>query len=260
MPSKSRSRTSTYPSLTNSAAAEGVGARRSATKSEMLKSTSWPTAEITGTGDTWIARARPSSLNSHRSSSDPPPRPTMIVSTRPDRASFLTPSASSRAAPWPWTRAGKINTGTDGARRPRMFRISRIAAPAGDVTTPMHFGKSGNARLRSGAKSPSFSSFAFSSWNCCHRTPSPCRVIAPTFNWYWPRLSKTLIRPWHSTSSPSAGSNSSCIRPARHITQLSSAPSSLIEKYAWPDPATVQLLISPTTETSGKRSSSCDRI
>ena len=35
--------------ITSSAAAEGVGARRSATKSAMVKSVSWPTAEITGT-------------------------------------------------------------------------------------------------------------------------------------------------------------------------------------------------------------------
>ncbi len=49
-------------------------ARRSATKSAMLKSISWPTAETTGTALAWIARATASSLNAHRSSSEPPPR------------------------------------------------------------------------------------------------------------------------------------------------------------------------------------------
>ena len=60
--------------LADSAAADGVGARRSATKSAMLKSISWPTAETTGTALAWIARATVSSLNAHRSSSEPPPR------------------------------------------------------------------------------------------------------------------------------------------------------------------------------------------
>ena len=36
--------------ITSSAAAEGVGARKSATKSAIVKSVSCPTAEITGTG------------------------------------------------------------------------------------------------------------------------------------------------------------------------------------------------------------------
>src|SRR5688572_1594272 len=42
---------------TSSAAAEGVGARLSATKSAIVKSVSWPTADITGITDERIARA-----------------------------------------------------------------------------------------------------------------------------------------------------------------------------------------------------------
>ena len=64
-----------------SAAAEGVGARRSATKSAMVKSVSCPTAEITGTRQAAMARASPSSLKHHRSSSEPPPRARMTTST-----------------------------------------------------------------------------------------------------------------------------------------------------------------------------------
>ena len=60
------------PSLatTISAAADGVGARRSATKSAIVTSVSWPTAEIVGTGTAAIARATISSLNAQRSSID----------------------------------------------------------------------------------------------------------------------------------------------------------------------------------------------
>ncbi len=57
---------------TSSAAAEGVGARRSATKSAIVKSVSWPTALTTGIRERAIARATSSSLNGQRSSSDPP--------------------------------------------------------------------------------------------------------------------------------------------------------------------------------------------
>ena len=40
----------------------------------MVKSISWPTALTTGSLEPAIARATFSSLNAHRSSSDPPPR------------------------------------------------------------------------------------------------------------------------------------------------------------------------------------------
>ena len=63
--------------VTSSAAAEGVAARTSAAKSASVVSVSWPTAETTGIADAAIARTTASSLNAHRSSSEPPPRPTM---------------------------------------------------------------------------------------------------------------------------------------------------------------------------------------
>ena len=65
-----------------SAAAVGVGARRSAAKSISVTSVSWPTAEISGMKLAAAARTTISSLNDHRSSSEPPPRATMIRSGR----------------------------------------------------------------------------------------------------------------------------------------------------------------------------------
>jgi hypothetical protein len=66
-----------------------------------------------------MARATISSLNAHRSSIDPPPRPTMIASSLPPAAPSpsapgpapIAPKASIpatiwAAAPSPWTRAG----------------------------------------------------------------------------------------------------------------------------------------------------------
>ena len=60
--------------ITISAAADGVGARRSATRSQIVKSVSCPTPEIVGIRQAATARATISSLNGQRSSSEPPPR------------------------------------------------------------------------------------------------------------------------------------------------------------------------------------------
>ena len=63
-----------------SAAPVGVGARRSATKSAIVKSISCPTALIVGILQLYIARATFSSLNGHKSSIEPPPLPTINIS------------------------------------------------------------------------------------------------------------------------------------------------------------------------------------
>ena len=65
-----------------SAAAVGVAARRSAPRSLIVTSVSWPTALMIGIRLRWMARATGSSLKAHRSSSDPPPRPAMMTSIR----------------------------------------------------------------------------------------------------------------------------------------------------------------------------------
>ena len=80
---------------TISAAAVGVGARRSAAKSAMVKSVSWPTPLITGMVQARMARATASSLKAQRSSMLPPPRQTISASQRPLRL-----AASIAAAIW----------------------------------------------------------------------------------------------------------------------------------------------------------------
>ena len=66
---------------TTSAAWVGVAARTSATRSATVTSTSCPTALTTGTGQAAMNRASRSSLNSQRSSADPPPLVTTATST-----------------------------------------------------------------------------------------------------------------------------------------------------------------------------------
>ncbi len=82
---RTRSINSSRSGTTSSAAAEGVGARRSATKSAMVTSLSWPTAETTGMRQSAMARATASSLKVQRSSSEPPPRATIATSAQSER-------------------------------------------------------------------------------------------------------------------------------------------------------------------------------
>ena len=66
----------------NSAACEGVAARASAAKSDKVKSVSCPTALMIGIFDAAMARTTGSSLKAHRSSIEPPPRPTIRRSAK----------------------------------------------------------------------------------------------------------------------------------------------------------------------------------
>jgi len=175
---------------TSSAAAEGVGARRSATKSAIVKSISCPTAEITGTREAWIARATDSSLKHHKSSMLPPPRPTMMTSGGSGSALSSSRAATiSGAASAPWTRAGAIRMWRSAKRRRVTLSMSRMAAPVGEVTMPIRRGSIGSGRLRSCAKRPSASSRLFSASNWAIRSPRPARSIARTTTWYVPRCS-----------------------------------------------------------------------
>ena len=151
-----RSTSLNFSGAKSSAAAVGVGARLSATKSLMVKSTSWPTAETTGIGQVAMARATTSSLNAQRSSSEPPPRVTTSTS-RP--GAFSAPGMPAHQG------AGRTRhllpravalhpTGSDqdgqiaGNRWWSTRRKSRMAAPLGLVTTPMRRGRYGMGRFR----------------------------------------------------------------------------------------------------------------
>ena len=145
----------------SSAAADGVGALKSATKSAIVKSVSCPTAEITGSSESYIALATISSLNGHKSSNEPPPLATIITSA--NFFSFIVFIASTifSAAPGPCTGTGNSFIYTFGFLLVDTFIISLITAPVFDVSTPIHLGISGIFFLWLWSNSPSFSSFAF---------------------------------------------------------------------------------------------------
>ena len=184
-----RAATWSFSRTTSSAAADGVGARRSATKSAMVKSVSWPTAEITGTRQPAMARATRSSLNAHRSSMEPPPRPTITtsrsstdcksrsartISPRRLLALHAAPERSairrSREAP-----ADDVQHVADrGARWAR----SRCRSRAGTT------GAGASARPRRAPRPPAARlSCSKASWSA----PTPLGSSSSTTNWYSPR-------------------------------------------------------------------------
>ena len=133
--SKRRSRILETSLTANSAAADGVGARKSDTKSIMVKSVSCPTADMTGVLQLNTSLATHSSLNAHKSSIEPPPLPTIIRST-PALSRNLIPVHTDSAAPSPWTLAGYKIISIPGLRRLETLIISWTAAPVLAVTTP----------------------------------------------------------------------------------------------------------------------------
>ncbi len=83
---------------TNSPAADGVGALISLTKSLIVKSTSWPTADTVGILPLNISYAKSLLLKAQSSSIDPPPLPKIITSTDFSLLKYLIPSIIESAA------------------------------------------------------------------------------------------------------------------------------------------------------------------
>ena len=155
----------------------------------MVKSISCPTAETIGMRDANIARATSSSLNAHKSSNDPPPRPMIMTSTSFMVFKSRMPWAISFADPSPCTFAGRSRTETLLFLLRMTLRISRTAAPVGEVTTPIFQGKAGSGFFASSSNKPSFSSFAFNCSKAFCRAPSPLGSRDSVMIWYSPRAS-----------------------------------------------------------------------
>src|SRR3989475_1931693 len=241
-------RTSATSGVTSSAAALGVAARTSATKSAIVTSTSWPTADTTGTGKRTMARATRSSLNAHRSSTDPPPRARIATSTRPARRSSAL--AIETGAPSPWTRHGLTRTSASGYRRPKTARTSCIAAPASDVTSPIRRGNVGRGRFRSAENSPSPWSRSRPCSNASLTAPCPIGRTCRATSWACPFAGNTSTSPRARTSIPSRSSNRRPAAAARNITHGTWAPASFRVKYAIPEAGRDTFPTSPRTITS----------
>ena len=158
-----------------SAAAEGVGARRSATKSAMVTSVSCPTAETTGTEQAAMARAtasvveRPQVFQRAAAAAPQSPGPPRRAAEVLDAAAHFLHRA------FALHQRGKeadVQAGESGGER--IWIISAMTAPRGDVTMPIRRGKRGRGRLRSASKSPSANSFFLSCSKASCSAPRPC--------------------------------------------------------------------------------------
>src|SRR5207247_1807848 len=128
------------------------------------------------------------SLNAHRSSSEPPPRPTMRTSRPPSRFRSAIPSATSRPAPAPCTRTGRTMMPHAGQRWRSTVRMSWITAPPSAVTTPTARGKRGRGRLRAAANRPSAPRRAFSCSKAGWSAPRPRGSAVRTASWVTVRM------------------------------------------------------------------------
>ena len=173
-------RMSSRTGTASSAAADGVGARRSAAKSVSAQSISCPTALITGISDAATARTTASSENGNRSSKEPPPRPMIISSPSLYRLAVSSCRTSAGAASAPCTGAGSTITLTVLFLRDNTVRMSRRAAPVGLVITAIRSGKNGSGRLRAWSNRPSCASFRFRSSSIRRMAPSPASSIVST--------------------------------------------------------------------------------
>src|SRR2546422_3170290 len=230
---------------TSSAAALGVAARTSATKSTIVTSVSWPIALTTGAREAATARASPSSLKHHRSSSDPPPRATMTTSTR----SAMNARARRRlaGASGPWTRAGAITMCAIGYRRRKIVTMSCTTAPISEVTTPIFSGNPGRGRFRAASNNPSAASFLRVFWYAAQNAPTPAGVAALMRSWTDPRRGNTSTSPETTTSMPSSRSKPIISASSRNRVHEIWAVASFKVKNTWPAGARWRLLTSPRT-------------
>ena len=200
------------------------------------------------------ARATRSLLNAHRSSIEPPPRPTISTSTG-RRRTRLSAEHTDASALAPWTWAGTTISSATGQRRAMTAWMSRSAAPSGLVTTAMRFGNSGRRRFRAGSSSPSLVSAAFAFSNASFQRP-PCSVESSsiTVSWNSPFSSYSDGRANTKTCMPSAGVGNLKFCLA-NMTQRSWADLSRSEKYQWPLRHALKPAISPRTHSGGSPAS-----
>jgi len=130
-----------------------------------------------------IARTTTSEENGRRSSSEPPPRPTMSTSPRRQRLAAAICAAMAASAPSPWTGDGSTTTSTPAERRFSTRRMSRMAAPVGDVTTAPRAGSRGRGRLRASSHRPSAASRRFRSAIVARMSPSPASCRRSHTSW-----------------------------------------------------------------------------
>ena len=140
--------------------------------------------------------------------------------------------------------------------------MSRIAAPVGEVITPMRRGTAGSARLRSSANRPSAASRALSSLE---------RALQRTEPGILQMFDQQLIVAARLVQADAAAGQHQLAFPGRearqrdcglrNMAQRICASRSLSEKYQWPEDGRAKFDISPSTQTvADARSSSMPHL
>ncbi len=200
----------------------GVGARRSAAWSMSVQSVSCPTAEISGMAERAAARTTPSSLKPQRSSRGRRPRATIRTSGRGtgarldgvepvDRGRDLLSQVS------PWTRTGQTRTWS-GKRSAMRWRMSRITAPVGEVTTADDARHEGQRTLPLRCEQPLGLQLQPALVEERHQRAGAGRLHASTTIWYFDEPGKVVSLPVTTTSSPSSGLKASLEKVVRQTT------------------------------------------
>ena len=157
-------------------------------KSISVVSVSCPTAEISGIALAAAARTTISSLKAIRSSTEPPPRATMIRSGRGRcAAAERVEAARWRRRPRPAAFSPCTATGHSSTRRGKRAcsrcMMSRITAPVGEVTTPITSGRNGSVFLRAASNRPSAASVFLRSSSSAISAPRPASSTCSTMIW-----------------------------------------------------------------------------
>src|SRR5271157_961614 len=140
-----------------------------------------------------------------------------------------------------------------------MFRMSRSAAPCGEVMMPILCGNGGIAFFRDASNNPSACNRAFNCSNANCRAPAPFGSMNSAEICSSPRSSYTVMRPRTITCNPFSGRNRSSFADERNITTRICALSSFSVKYKWPESGMRRFEISPSTQQSEYSRSMCDR-
>ena len=119
--------------LAITAAPVGVGALRSDTKSQIVKSASWPTPDITGIVLSKIHLANSSSLKQDKSSIEPPPRAMIIQSHVASAFALFSAAIKDFGASAPCTNAGYKTTSAKGYLFWIVDSTSCLASPVAEV-------------------------------------------------------------------------------------------------------------------------------
>ena len=207
-----------------------------------------------------IARATRSSLKDHRSSIEPPPRAT-ISTSHSRRAAASSMRAHDLGHRRRALHGGRIDEHRRAAESARAStrKMSRIAAPVGEVTTPMRRGTARQRALALGGEQPFRRELGLELLELAlERAFARFLHVLDDQLVFAARLVQADARRAPAPACPPCGGNRSRVFRWRNIAQRTCASRSLSEKYQWPEAGAAKFESSPSSHSirPGRDSSS----